>query len=250
MLQKQGTNKKTLLTGASSGIGRETAKYLDREGYRLVLLGRDEERLQETKEMLHGEGHRVISVDLSKEHDLEFVFKEAVSDGLSLDGVVHCAGIGPIIPIKLLKRQIIEEVMRVNLYSFIELVRHFSNKKYHNENSSIVAISSIAAVQPEKCQTAYSMSKAALNAAVEAMAIELAPKKIRINTIMPGVVDTPMARAASQLVANDDFISSVSERQLLGIIKPEAIAGLCSFLLSSASSMITGRALYADGGRI
>lgn len=243
-------NRKILITGASSGIGRETAKYLAGEGCSLVLLGRNKERLEETREMLPGEDHLTISVDLAEEQDLESVFREAVSGGRKLDGMVHCAGTGPIIPIKLMKRRLIEEVMSVNLYSFLELVRQFSNRKYHNENSSIVAISSIAAVQPEKCQTVYSMSKAALNAAVQALAIELAPKKIRINTVMPGVVDTPMARAGSQFVADGDFIASVSERQLLGVIEPEAIAGLCSFLLSSTSSMMTGRAVYADGGRL
>ncbi len=246
----QEIDRKMMITGASSGIGRETAKYLAGEGCSLILLGRNKERLQETKEMLPGEDHLTISADLAEEQDLEFVLKEAVSDGRKLDGLVHCAGTGPIIPIKLLKRRTIEEVMRINVYSFLELVRHFSNKKYHNENSSIVAISSIAAVQPEKCQTLYSMSKAALNAAVQALAIELAPKKIRINTIMPGVVDTPMARAGGQFVPDGDFIASVSEKQLLGVIEPEAIAGLCGFLLSSASSMMTGRAIYADGGRI
>lgn len=246
----QEIDRKMMITGASSGIGRETAKYLAGEGCSLILLGRNKERLQETKEMLPGEDHRTISADLAEEQDLEFVLKEAVSDGRKLDGLVHCAGTGPIIPIKLLKRRTIEEVMRINVYSFLELVRYFSNKKYHNENSSIVAISSIAAVQPEKCQTLYSMSKAALNAAVQALAIELAPKKIRINTIMPGVVDTPMARAGGQFVPDGDFIASVSEKQLLGVIEPEAIAGLCGFLLSSASSMMTGRAIYADGGRI
>ena len=245
----QEIDRKMMITGASSGIGRETAKYLAGEGCSLILLGRNKERLQETKEMLPGED-LTISADLAEEQDLEFVLKEAVSDGRKLDGLVHCAGTGPIIPIKLLKRRTIEEVMRINVYSFLELVRHFSNKKYHNENSSIVAISSIAAVQPEKCQTLYSMSKAALNAAVQALAIELAPKKIRINTIMPGVVDTPMARAGGQFVPDGDFIASVSEKQLLGVIEPEAIAGLCGFLLSSASSMMTGRAIYADGGRI
>lgn len=246
----QEIDRKMMITGASSGIGRETAKYLAGEGCSLILLGRNKERLQETKEMLPGEDHLTISADLAEEQDLEFVLKEAVSDGRKLDGLVHCAGTGPIIPIKLLKRRTIEEVMRINVYSFLELVRHFSNKKYHNENSSIVAISSIAAVQPEKCQTLYSMSKAALNAAVQALAIELAPKKIRINTIMPGVVDTPMARAGGQFVPDGDFIASVSEKQLLGVIEPEVIAGLCGFLLSSASSMMTGRAIYADGGRI
>lgn len=243
------SGKKILVTGASSGIGKEIAFQLEQLGCKLVLVGRNEEKLQEIKKQMNKEEHQIIVVDLAVEADLSAVFKEAMSDGVKLDGLVYSAGVGPILPIKLLKRENIEKVMSVNLYAFIEMVRQFSSNKFHNENSSIVAISSIAAVQPEKCQTAYAMSKAALNTAVEALAIELASKNIRINTIMPGVVNTPMAMEAGNLVSGGDFIESVSERQLLGVIEPKQIANICSFLLSDMAAIITGRAIYADGGR-
>lgn len=243
------SGKKILITGASSGIGKEIAFQLGKLGCKLILVGRNEEKLQEVTKQIGTEDIQVIVADLAVETDLGNVFKEAVADGAKLDGLVYSAGVGPIFPVKLLKRENIEKVMTVNLYAFIEMVRQFSNNKFHNENSSIVAISSIAAVQPEKCQTVYAMSKAALNTAVEALAIELAAKKIRINSIMPGVVNTPMAMEAGRLVAGDDFIQAVSERQLLGVIEPVQIANICNFLLSDNAAVITGRAIHADGGR-
>ena len=244
------TGKKILVTGASSGIGKAIAIQLDQLGSRVVLVGRNENKLQEVKAQMNQREHQITVADLAVEDDMSSIFKEIMADGMKLDGLVYSAGVGPILPIKLLKRENIEKVMSVNLYAFIEMVRQFSNNKFHNENSSIVAISSIAAVQPEKCQTAYAMSKAALNTAAESLAIELSSKRIRINTIMPGVVNTPMAMEAGKLVNDGDFIKSVSAKQLLGVIEPEQIANICNFLLSDKASMITGRAIYADGGRI
>lgn len=250
MLDDKLSNKKIIVTGASSGIGREVAVRLSKLGSQVILIGRNEERLKETLDMMSGSGHKVYAIDLTEQEDMQELFADIVSDGGKLDGLVHSAGVGPIVPIKLLKRKTLEDVMSVNVYSFIELVRQFSNKKFHNENSSIVAISSIAAVKAEKCQTIYSMSKAALNMAVEGLAWELAPKKIRINSIMPGVTNTPMAASASQYVSGNDFITSIAEQQLLGVIQPEQLADVCAFLLSDLSSCITGRAMYTDGGRI
>lgn len=250
MLDDKLSGKKIVVAGASSGIGRSVAIALSKLGSSVIIIGRNEERLKETLSEMSGSGHRMYAKDLTQIEDMQELFTDMVSDGTKIDGLVYTAGTGPIVPIKLLKRKTLEDVMSVNVYAFIEMVRQFSNKKFHNENSSIVAISSIAAVKAEKCQTVYSMSKAALNMAVEGLAWELAPKKIRINSIMPGVVNTPMAASAGQYVSGNDFISSVGNQQLLGVIQPEQIADTCAFLLSELSSCITGRAMYADAGRL
>ncbi len=249
-MQDNLNGKKIIVTGASSGIGRETAIYLDTLGCSLILMGRNHDRLQETRELLQERDHKIFPTDFAEKKDLEYIFKDIVSDGVKLDGMVYCAGICPIVPIKLLKHEIIDQVMQVNVYAFIEMVRNFSNKKYYKENSSIVVISSIAAMRPEKCQTLYAMSKAALNTAVEALAIELASKKIRINSVMPGLTNTPMATRAGEFVSGDEFISSVEKKQLLGILEPRQISEIAAFLLSNLSSAITGRAIYADGGNL
>lgn len=242
------SGKRYVITGASSGIGRNTAIRLADLGAKIVLLGRNEEKLKKVAATLSGAGHEYDMVDLSQEQNFTPLFDRITKDS-KLDGIIYSAGVGPITPLKLIKRAVIDEVMTTNVYSFLELVRLFSNKKYSNPGSSIVAISSIAATQPEKCQTVYSMSKAALNVAVQTLAYELAPKQIRINSIMPGICNTSMVRATADSV-NGDYLKGVLERQLLGILEPENIADICLFLLSDMSKAITGRAIYADGGRL
>ena len=237
-----------MITGATSGIGQCIAAKLAAEGARLVLLGRNEERLKEAVLKLQGKGHEYYTVDLSQDQNYTVLFDKIATDS-KLDGLVYSAGIGPIIPLKLLKRSVIDEVMTTNVYSFLELVRAIANKKYGNDGSSIVAISSIAAVQPEKCQTVYSMSKAALNAAVQTLAYELAAKQIRINSIMPGVCNTNMVRETAASVG-ETYFEKALERQILGIIEPEDIADICLFLLSDKAKAVTGRSIYADGGRL
>lgn len=242
------SDKRYVITGASSGIGRSAAIRLADAGAKVILLGRNKERLKKVALTLSGAGHEYYIVDLSQEQDFVPLF-DTITKDFKLDGIIYSAGIGPIIPLKLMKRAVIDEVMTTNLYSFLELVRLFANKKYSKPESSVVAISSIAAVQPEKCQTVYSMSKAALNVAVQTLAYELAPKQIRINSIMPGMCNTDMVRVTADSV-NGDYLKGTLERQLLGILEPESIADICLFLLSDMSKAITGRAIYADGGRL
>ena len=233
------TGKKYLVTGASSGIGRSTAINLSRQGASVVLVARDEARLNETLQQMDGRGHTIVSLDLARKEDLTELFTTAMNDGVKLDGLVHCAGIATILPLALLERANMRECMDVNFYSFIELVRQASKKKFRAEMMNIVAISSIAALYPKKCQTIYAASKAALNAVVQTLALELANKHIRINCICPGAVDTKVQSYVTEL-----------NPQMLGTLKPEQIACSVMYLLSEASSSMTGRCLFADGGMV
>ena len=233
------TGKKYLVTGASSGIGRSTAINLSRQGASVVLVARDEARLNETLQQMDGRGHTIVFLDLARKEDLTELFTTAMNDGVKLDGLVHCAGIATILPLALLERANMRECMDVNFYSFIELVRQASKKKFRAEMMNIVAISSIAALYPKKCQTIYAASKAALNAVVQTLALELANKHIRINCICPGAVDTKVQSYVTEL-----------NPQMLGTLKPEQIACSVMYLLSEASSSMTGRCLFADGGMV
>lgn len=241
--------KKYIVTGASSGIGRSTAVCIAECGGIVVLVGRDNARLNETKEMLEGSGHISICCDLTDESQIEGVFDEAVSDGIKISGLVHSAGIAPIIPLQNLNRDKMIQCMDINLFAFINLVRYVSKIKYRADNVSIVEISSINSECPEKCQTIYAASKAAANIAVQALAIELANKGIRINSILPGSVKTPMTEMAF-LNMPDEVIQRKEQKQLLGLSKPDEIANVVLFLLGDMSSALTGRILYADGGYI
>lgn len=238
--------KKILVTGASSGIGRATAVYLSKLNAKLVLLGRSKERLIETSEMLKGQGHKWFTIDLNETALLNNLFQKIVDDGVKLSGLVHSAGVAQVVPVNALSRDIMRREMDINYFSFIELVKLFSKKKY-SDGGSIVGISSIAAVQAEKAQTNYSASKAAMNAAIQALAHELASKGIRINSILPGAIQTNMVNEADNKGLN---VKSIVQRQILGIGEAEDVAAVCAFLLSNMSRMMTGRQVYIDCGRL
>ena len=239
------TQKKYLVTGASSGVGRSTAIELSRQGARVVLVARDEPRLNETLRQMDGEGHLIFSIDLARADDLSGLLEAATKDGVLLNGLVHCAGIATILPLGLMTRAKMDECMSVNFYPFIELVRQASKKRFRAEKMSIVAVSSLAALYPRKCQTVYASSKAALNLAVQSLAIELAEKNIRINSVGLGSVDTKMLQESNDMMSQNE-----TPPQLLGISKPEQIAYSIMYLLSEASSSMTGRFLFADGGAV
>lgn len=242
-------DKKYLITGASSGIGRATAMLLSNYGASLVLTGRNVENLRGINEEL-GKRHLILPMDLSKEDDLTYYFNQAIADGKKLDGIVHCAGIDITEPINLINIEKFDVMMHVHIFALLEMIRLFSKRKYHSSlGGSVVAVSSVAAVAPGKCQTIYAAAKAGMNAAVQAVAQEMVSKKIRVNTIMPSFTRTNMYERFVQNVG-EDAAQKVVEQQLLGLAEPEEIANTILFLLSDASSVITGRAMYTDSGTL
>ncbi len=243
------TNCIYLVTGASSGIGKETAISLSKSGARVALVGRDNEALKLTNEKMVGEGHLIIPFDLTSTDDYSELFDYVLKKAGKLNGIVHCAGIAPVIPVSRLTRKRVEECMTINLYSFLELIRCIAKKKYRADNTSIVEISSINSIYPDKCQTIYVASKAAANAAVQALAIELYKSNIRVNSILPGIVNTPMAKKAFEEMGEENA-SAKQKKQVLGMTEPQEIVNVIQFLLSDSSLAITGRTIFADGGYI
>lgn len=239
--------RKILVTGASSGIGRASAVYLSKLGARIVVSGRNIERLDDTIKMLEGEGHLSVPCDLAAEEDLSEMFRLATPDGTKLSGLVHCAGVPWVMPLRVLSRKQITSVMENNFYPFIELTRQYSKSKY-SDGGSIVALSSILAVSPRGGETGYIASKAAMDAAVQSLAFELAPKKIRINGIYCGNIMTEMTRRTLDAFENQEHFQKVVDQSLLGLGQPEDIASVVAFLISDMSRFITGRMIYADGG--
>ncbi|MGA3673627.1 SDR family NAD(P)-dependent oxidoreductase [Lysinibacillus agricola] len=239
------TNKKILVTGASSGIGQATSIYLSKLGANLVVMGRNVDRLNTTLSKLAGNGHTKIVADFSEMEDMSELFGEVLSDGIKLDGLVHCAGISQVTPLNSLTKKKMLTEMDINYFSYIELVRQYAKKK-HNNGGSIIGISSIAADRAEQCQTNYAASKAALDISSQSMAIELAKKRIRINTVLPGVIDTNILKSTSE---NGVDLELIQKTQLLGVGKPDDVASVVAFLISDMSRLITGRRLFVDGGR-
>ena len=240
--------KSYIITGASSGIGRSVATLLSKMEARLILIGRDELKLEKMCATLdHPHKHKIVKFDLLETEKVASMMQFIHEEIDKISGLVYSSGISPILPLRSTSYAKFDEVMRVNLYSFVEMVKVYSSRKYMN-SGSIVGISSTAATMPEKGQTLYSSSKAALDSSVMSLAQELYDRNIRINSIRPGLIETEMTLRFSKS-SGESFLDNQRSKQILGLGKPSDIANFVAFLLSDMSSFCTGRSYYADGGR-
>ncbi|MBP5330516.1 MAG: SDR family oxidoreductase [Lachnospiraceae bacterium] len=237
-------NKHIVVTGASSGIGRETAVLLSRYGARVSLVARREEALRETLSLMEGDGHHYYCCDLSQTDEISGLVSTIVTDSGPADGFIHCAGIGANLPISLTRTDTIDSLMRTNFYSFAEFIRLLSKKKNSNSGASYVGVSSVASIKGDKSQGAYAATKAAMNAYVHPAAKELAAKDIRVNTVAFGVIRTEAYRKFLE----DGGQDSALQNQFLGYGEPSDAANLLVFLVSKASRLITGTTIICDGG--
>lgn len=238
-------NKNILITGAASGIGRETAITLSKLDAQLVLLDLSQEGLDETITLLNGSRHTSIQCDLSQIDNLSKIIHDNVEKVGRFSGFVHCAGISSRKPMNVLKRDGFNKVMNVNFYSFIELTKQITKKKNFEDGGSVVVMSSISSIKGYKAKTEYCVSKASIDAFVRCAALELADRKIRINSVMPAEVLTPLAlkaRAINESLGVEEFHSP------LGATEPYEVANLITFLLSDATKTITGTSVLIDGG--
>lgn len=236
-------NKMLLITGASSGIGRQIAIESSKMGARLIITGRNKVRLEETYDKLEGTGHAQIIADVTVESEIELL----VSDLPPLDGIVHAAGkINPK-PFQFLSRQELELIMSTNFLGPVLMTNTILRKKIINKNASIIFISSISGVLCSSIGgTAYSASKGAINGIIKGMALDLAPKRIRVNSVLPGMVETGFFDGSSVSIEQIEEDKKCYPLGRFG--KPEDIAYAVIYLLSDASSWVTGSSLLIDGG--
>ena len=232
--------KNVLITGATSGIGLETARYLHKRGdYRLLLVARNEARLNELSEEFQGE--LFFTCDLEETEKIKDLFNYIQTKEIKLDGMVHAAGVAVNMPIRSLKMESAEKQMRLHYYAFLELCKHFYSKRISNEGSSIVAMSSLATETKLKGSVMYVASKNALNATVSVASKEFIKRSIRVNALMPAYVDTRMNDGLEDLI-------DIKEKQPMGLIPPSSIADTIEFLLSDRSKYITGICLPISAG--
>lgn len=239
------TGKHIVVTGASSGIGRATCIQASRLGAKISLVARNEEKLNETKSLMQGEGHKIYSCDLAEIDQIDGLISSIVKENGAIDGLVHCAGISINRPIKLIKPDFVERMTRINYFAFVELIRAAAAKKRSNDNASYVGISSVASIHGEKTQGTYAATKGAMNSIVHSFAKELSSRKIRVNTIAFGMVETNMYNEFLESGGNNE---DLLQAQILGVIPSEYAGNAICFLLSDASKYITGGTLNYDAG--
>jgi NAD(P)-dependent dehydrogenase (short-subunit alcohol dehydrogenase family) len=235
--------KNILITGASSGIGRATAIECSKSGALIFISGRNEISLQETLSLMEGSGHKIISGDL---YHSETITK--ITDFVpQLDGCVLNAGINKVIPLQFITKTDLDEIFGINTFAPILLLQSLVKKKKLNKGSSVVFTSSIAGVlRSSMANSIYSASKGAINGFMKNAALELAAKNIRVNSVNPAMVETDLIGKGS--ISTEQYMNDMKQYPLQRYGKPEEIAFSIIYLLSDASSWVTGSSLIVDGG--
>lgn len=235
--------KTILVTGASSGIGQATAIECSKMGAKVIITARNEERLSETYSKLEGDGHSMIMADLVAKNDMD----KLVSIVEKIDGIVLCAGKSCCSPVLFSNREKFDEIYNVNFFSPVELLRLLAKKKCFNANSSVVFLVSIGGTSRWTPGNAiYGSSKAALKSMVQYFAVELASRKIRVNGICPGMVETPLIHHGT--LTQEQLDEDRDKYPLKRYGQPEDVANAAIYLLSDASSWVTGQSIVIDGG--
>ncbi len=235
--------KSLFITGASSGIGRAVAIECSKMGATLIISGRDQGRLQETFDKLEGNGHTQILANLSNKGDVKLIVDQAPL----LDGVVHCAGYTKTSPFQFVNEDDLASIMQVNFMAPTLISQALIKKKKLNKGASIVFISSISGVYCSSfAGSMYSASKGAVNGIVKGMALDLAPKGIRVNCINPGMIDTHIF--SEGIITEEQLKEDVKHYPLKRYGQPEEVAYAVIYLLSDATKWVTGSNLLIDGG--
>jgi len=237
-------NKTILITGASSGIGKAIATECAKMGARIIITGRNVERLNETFNALSGDNHLQFIAQLDNDAERQSFLNQLPN----LDGVVHSAGIASHKPLQFLKKEDFTEMFDINFFAPSQITIGLLKSKKINKGASIVFITSISGILTSYIGGAlYSSSKGALNGIIKGMALDLAAKKIRVNGVMPAMVQTDIMNNGD--VTAEQFESDIKRYPLNRYGTPEEVAYAAIYLLSDASSWTTGTNILLDGGR-
>lgn len=237
---------KILLTGATSGIGFETLKQLVTDGHTVYAIGRDFSKidffLKDHKSQILNFTFDFNNVDQIEQLFLQFNLKDQ-----KFDGFIHCAGIEETLPLSLYSTSKIKNIFDINVFSGIELLRHFTKKKSCNDGASIVFLSSVMGALGQPGKVGYCATKAAVLGLVKASALEFAKRKIRVNAVLPGIINTPMTQNLFSQI-NKDQIEEIQNMHPLGFGEVQDVVPTILFLISENAKWITGQSIIVDGG--
>lgn len=236
--------KTILVTGASSGIGRGIAIACSKMGASVIVNGRNEQRLSETMSEMEGDDNLSLAADLSD----NVALAEMVAKLPKLDGIVHCAGIGQRVLCKQLQESDLDNMMNVNFKAPVMLQTEILKQKKINKSASIVFIASIACDSPTIGNAMYSASKGAIISYANCLALELAPRLIRVNCILPAMIWTDLIFKGG--ITEEELREDEKKYPLKRYGKPEDIANLSIYLLSDASSWMSGSSIRITGGGV
>lgn len=246
-MESEFRNKRYIITGASSGIGYAVMDQLLSDGAVVVGIGRDASKIKMLLDKYSDDQLKFVSFDLSEVDKIETMFESEIIQGIKFDGLVLCAGKEETLPLVLYKSDKVLDLFKINVFSGIELLRIFTKKKVSNDGASIVFLSSVMSELGQAGKIGYCATKSALLGVVKASALELQKRKIRVNAIAPGVVNTPMTEKlfSSLSIENVEEIESMHPS---GFGDPSDIVPMIRFLLSGQSRWMTGQNINIDGG--
>jgi NAD(P)-dependent dehydrogenase (short-subunit alcohol dehydrogenase family) len=243
------TNEHILVVGATSDIGMAISRALVREGARLTISGRSQEKLQAIAADL-GPDTSTLACDLLDQDARADLLKNAAQASGKLNGLVYVAGYHRLMPLAAGYQRSLGDHLALNVEVPLDLVRAFTSRHVSDEAAqrSVTLIASIAHRIGEPALSAYSASKAAMVGATRALATELARKNIRINTVSPGWVFGASAEAVSSKLPAESM-DKISQSYPLGFGAPEDVAEAVLYVASRAAKWVTGSDLVVDGGR-
>lgn len=236
-----------LVTGASSGIGRDVSLLAARLGAKVILVGRNREQLQATADQLQGAPFHIEAFDLNQLDDIKDWLKRVGTEQGGLHGLVHCAGLQMVQPLRMMKREKIDELLRVNFLAAVELAKAFRQRGVFQKPTSLVFLSSVMGLVGMPALSIYCASKGALDSFSRSVALEYADEGIRVNCVSPGLVRTDMSAKMEQQMTVEQF-AVVEAAHPLGLGLPQDVANAVAFLLADTGRWVTGTTLVVDGG--
>ncbi len=241
--------KNIVISGAASGIARQCAISCSQMGARLILLDMNEEGLQETLSMVERPDEHFIGVlDLTEKDKVKEIVALGVEKVGKVNGLLNCAGISTTLPLNSAKEDTLDKFFKVNVYTGYYLTQEICRRaNLSEEGASIVFFSSVAGSYGEAGKSIYGMTKGALKAVAKSLAVELARKNVRVNSISPGVIITPINQNLPH-IADPEKRAVLEAQHLLGLGQTTDIANACIYLLSDAARWVTGINLFVDGG--